>query len=112
VRRLVLVATSGGVAVEGLGGVDWRSGYRSDFPEAAEWILTDRSDHTDEIHLIEAETLLVWGDDDPISPPAVGEHLASLLPNATLRIVAGGTHSMAHDRPEDVAPLIEAHLAV
>jgi pimeloyl-ACP methyl ester carboxylesterase len=55
--------------------------------------------------------LLLWGDNDPLSPIAVGEHLASLLPHATLRVVVGGTHSLAVDHAEEVANHISEHLA-
>jgi len=35
VRRLVLVATSGGIDVDALGAGDWRADYRAEFPTAA-----------------------------------------------------------------------------
>jgi pimeloyl-ACP methyl ester carboxylesterase len=110
VRRLVLVATSGGVDVARLGGSDWRAGYRADHPTAARWITEDRPDHSDEITSINAPTLLLWGDSDPISPVGVGEHLASLLPNARLRVLASGTHSLAIDHAHEVATQINEHL--
>ena len=111
VRRLVLAATSGGVDVAGLGGTDWRPDYRRQFPGAAAWILRERPDHTAELGRITAPTLLLWGDRDEVSPVAVGERLASLLPHAALRLIAGGDHGFAADRPDEVAPLIAAHLA-
>ena len=112
VRRLVLVATSGGVDVARFGAADWREEYRREFPRASAWVTAERPDHTSEIGRIDAPTLLVWGDSDPISPVTVGEHLASLLPNATPRVIPGGTHGMAAERPDDVAPLIAAHLGL
>jgi pimeloyl-ACP methyl ester carboxylesterase len=111
VRRLVLVATSGGVDVARLGGSKWRTGYRESHPAAARWITDDRPDHTEEIPSITASTLLLWGDRDPISPIAVGEHLAALLPNAVLRVIPGGTHSLALDHPNEVVAQIHEHLA-
>jgi pimeloyl-ACP methyl ester carboxylesterase len=111
VQRLVLVATSGGVDVAGLGGADWRAGYRAEHPAAARWITDDRPDHTADLSTVTAPSLLLWGDRDPISPVAVGEHLASLLPNATLRVLAGGTHGLAVELPDDVAAHIGAYLA-
>jgi pimeloyl-ACP methyl ester carboxylesterase len=62
------------------------------------------------IKRITAPTLLLWGDEDSTSPVAVGEELAALLPNAILHVIAGGTHSFAHDRSHAVAELIAAHL--
>jgi len=111
VRRLVLCATSAGVDLARLGGADWRDEYRAEFPDAARWVCDAAvPDHTSELALITAPTLLLWGDADPISPIAVGHHLASLLGDARLEIIPGGTHSFAHDAPATVAPLIAAHL--
>ena len=56
-------------------------------------------------------TLLLWGDNDPISPVGIGQHLARTLPHATLHVLAGGDHSLAKNWAAEVAPLIEAHLA-
>jgi pimeloyl-ACP methyl ester carboxylesterase len=80
VRRLVLALTSGGVPVADLGGSDWRGDYFAAFPKAADWIATPVPDLSDALHCINAPTLLLWGDADPISPVAVGDRLASLIP--------------------------------
>lgn len=45
VRRLVLVATSGGTDVGGLGGSDWREEYRRAYPRAVGWISGEWPDH-------------------------------------------------------------------
>src|SRR5258706_12938405 len=109
--RLILVATWGGVDVARLGGTDdWRADYRRNFPNAAQWIVESRPDHTAEIRDIITPTLLIWGDRDPISPVAVGKHLASLLPEARLEGVANGTHSLAREQPAPVAALIVEHV--
>lgn len=110
VRRLVLVATSGGLDVAQFGAADWRDEYRKKYPNAAPWISEQRVDHTEFLPTIRVATLLIWGDMDPISPVAIGRRLAQLLPNSDLRVLAGGTHSLAHDRPDEVASLIEDHL--
>jgi pimeloyl-ACP methyl ester carboxylesterase len=112
VRRLVLVATSGGVNVARLGASDWRADYRREYPNAASFIFDVRVDLTDRIPSITAPTLLIWGDVDPISPVAVGKHLATLLPKAELVIIRGGDHALARDRADEVAPLIAHHLAL
>jgi len=111
VRRLVLVATSGGIDVAGLGAEEWRDTYRAEYPNAAPWVCQERPDYTDTVSRIHAPTLLLWGDADPISPLAVGQRLAALLPNAALHVVAGGAHALAQERPDDVAALIRDHLA-
>ena len=95
VRRLVLTVTSGGVDMAGLGAADWRADYRRSFPRAAAWI-TDRARSVPlPVEGIVAPTLLIWGDADPISPVAVGKHLAARLPDAGLHVVPGGDHDVA-----------------
>src|SRR5262249_380559 len=87
VRRLVLVVTSGGVNMAGLGADDWRSDYRRSFPRAAEWVTEMRSSPELPVEKIAAPTLLVWGSADAISPVAVGRHLLVRLPDAQLHVV-------------------------
>jgi pimeloyl-ACP methyl ester carboxylesterase len=55
--------------------------------------------------------LLIWGDEDAISPVAVGRHLASRLPHARLEVVPGGDHDVASTHADFVARLIAKHLA-
>ncbi len=109
VRRLVLVATSGGLDVTALGGQDWRPDYARNFPRAANWVREASLDYSADLSCVTQPILLLWGDADPISPLAVGERLQSLLPNAQLHVIAGGTHSMALNRANEIAPLIRAH---
>jgi len=111
IRRLVLVATSAGIDVAALGAENWRAGYRRGNPRAAAWIIRERPDLTAELPSITAPTLLIWGDSDPISPVAVGEALASLLPDSRLVVIAGGTHALAVERAPEVAPAIAEHLS-
>ncbi|MGA0599506.1 alpha/beta fold hydrolase [Caulobacter sp. KR2-114] len=110
VRRLVLTVTSGGVDVEGLGGSNWRETYRRNNPGAA-WITEARPDFTDRLRGVTQPVLLLWGDADPISPVAVGEHLRGLLPNAALRVLPGGDHDLAQTRAAEIAPWVLAHLS-
>ena len=111
VRRLVLVATSGGLDVEALGGRDWRAEYRAEFPDAASWVAEQHVDYTPQLARITAPTLLVWGDQDPISPLAVGRRLASVLPDSHLTVLPGGTHALASEQPVPVARAILGHLS-
>jgi hypothetical protein len=53
---------------------------------------------------------LIWSDADAISPLAIGEYLAGLLPRAELVIVKGAGHMFARDRAGEVAPHIARHL--
>lgn len=111
VTHLVLTATSGGINTAGLGAQDWRPEFVAANPLLPRWFTEFKADITSHLRSIEAPTLLLWGDADPISPVAVGERLAMLLPHAELHVFAGGTHDLAHTHAVHVAPLIDAHLA-
>ncbi len=110
VRRVVLVATSGGIELATDDAQEWRDEYRRSYPGAVSWITDPVSDQRPMLAAIKAPTLLLWGDRDPISPISVGSEFARLLPNATMRVIAGATHSFAFDHPEIGAPLIGEHL--
>jgi len=110
VERLVLVATSGGVDVAKLGGADWRPEYRASLPDVPRWFEVDRTDLSAGLGRIQAPTLVVSGDDDPVSPVAVGELLAAHIPGARRVVVPGGTHLLAVERAEEVLGLIRAFL--
>jgi pimeloyl-ACP methyl ester carboxylesterase len=110
VRRLVLTGTSGGLPMDRLGGAEWRRDYRAAFPKAAAWITETREDLSDRLGSITAPALLLWGDRDAISPPAVGARLQAALPHATLRIVDGGDHNFPQTHAARITPWIGAHL--
>jgi pimeloyl-ACP methyl ester carboxylesterase len=111
VRRLVLVATSGGIDVMGLGAADWRPSYAREYPHARRFIVEQRPDLTGRLAEVRAPALLVWGDADTISPLAVGRRLASVLPRAELVVIPGGDHALARDRAAEVAPHVRRHFA-
>jgi poly(3-hydroxyalkanoate) depolymerase len=54
-------------------------------------------------------TLVLMGRDDPLVPPINGQILASLIPNAELRMIEDG-HLFIVTRPAETAALIEAFL--
>ncbi|MFI4933166.1 MAG: alpha/beta fold hydrolase [Caulobacterales bacterium] len=111
IRRLVLATTSGGIDTAGLGASDWREGYRRENPHVPAWVFEPWGDFTGQIPTITQPALLIWGDADPISPPAVGRRLAELLPDARLRVLPGGTHGLVEERPAEITPWIAQHLA-
>ena len=113
IRHLVLTAPSGGVSVHDLGGADWRTDYRREFPNAAAWITQDmriREDLSSRLTSINAPSLLIWGDSDPISPLSVGHRLHQLLACADLHVVRGGGHDLARTHAVEIAPRIADHL--
>jgi pimeloyl-ACP methyl ester carboxylesterase len=109
-RKLTLMATSGGVNVAALGGVDWRDTFRRLQPSAPNWFVEDRTDITHELGKIQQDVLLVYGDADLIAPPSVGELLAKNLPRARLEVIPKATHDLEIEHPDLIAALIEAHL--
>ena len=111
VTHLVLVATSGGMDVTGLGAEDWRTSVRNDYPALPDWFLNYHEDLTERLSELHMPVLLLWGDADPISPEKVGEKLASCLPHANLQIVADAAHDLAYTHAAQVATLIDRHLA-
>jgi pimeloyl-ACP methyl ester carboxylesterase len=112
VRRLVLVATTGGIDVRRLGAAEWRTGdWLAQRPQMPRWFVDDRSDLGDRLSTLRAPTLVLIGDADPLAPLGVGEYLRDQIPGATLAIVEGGTHGMAEELPERIAALIDRHLA-
>jgi pimeloyl-ACP methyl ester carboxylesterase len=113
VRRLVLVATSGGVDLSPFNIEDWRPEYRAEYPNAAAFITDEATpDLSTALPTIRAPTLLLWAQSDSISPPEVGRYLESRLTRAQARLVIleRGDHMFARDYAEEVAPLIQAHL--
>jgi pimeloyl-ACP methyl ester carboxylesterase len=109
VRHLVLSVTSGGLDLAALGAVDWRP-LVAQTPGLPRWFLDEQRDLTARLGEIRIPVLLLWGDDDPLSPVAVGRRLAELFPAAELIVVEGGTHDLVSERAADVAPYIDRHL--
>jgi poly(3-hydroxyoctanoate) depolymerase len=110
VRKLVLLATSGGVNVAALGGIDWRDTFRRFQPNAPSWFVEDRTDLSGELDRITQQTLLIFGEADLIAPVRVGHFLKAKLPDARLELVPDATHDLESEYPDLIASLIEAHL--
>lgn len=111
VTHLVLAVTSGGVDLTRFGAEDWRPGSRAAHPHAPEWAFAPTDDLTHVIRTIDVPVLLVWATHDPISPLAVGEHLADLFPHARLVSYASDDHWVAREHATEVASEIEILLS-
>lgn len=111
ITHLVLTATSGGINLAELGARNWRPAFMVANPTYPAWFADYTVDLTDLLGTIDIPALLLWGSSDPISPPAVGEKLRSLLPNAGLHILNGGTHDLGFELADTVALLIQEHLS-
>ena len=112
IRRLVLVATSGGVDLSPFDMEDWRPEYRGDYPDALPFITDPHhEDLSEQLRTLSIPCLLLWAKGDRISPPEVGQDLASKLPDARLRVLDFSDHMFARDHADTVAPLIIEHLS-
>ena len=110
ITHLVLAATSGGLNTARLGAIDWRQAFKYENPNLPEWFTSHNSDLTSKLGGIDVPVLLIWGDQDPISPIAVGQELLHLFPHAELHVLPGGEHDVARTHAQSIAPLVEMHL--
>jgi len=60
----------------------------------------DIFDVTDQLPTVSVPALLVCGDDDKMTPPSLSRDLASLIPGASLSLIAGAGHFVMLERPE------------
>jgi pimeloyl-ACP methyl ester carboxylesterase len=60
---------------------------------------------------LEPPALFVWGEHDPLVPPAFGRHVARWLPSAEQVIVPGCGHVPQVERPEETDQLLEGFFA-
>lgn len=110
ITHLVLTVTSGGVDMAPFGAQDWRPDFLAQNPHLPEWFINDKSDLSDQLAQVQQPVLLLWGDDDPISPVAVGQYLAEIFPDADLHVFKGGKHDLGCTHAKQIAPLIDLHL--
>jgi pimeloyl-ACP methyl ester carboxylesterase len=64
-----------------------------------------------DLRKIEAPTLLVWGENDPLIPPAVGDLLREEIPNCRLLLVRRAGHVPMFDQPKEFDAALLAFLA-
>jgi pimeloyl-ACP methyl ester carboxylesterase len=106
IKALVLVATSGGVDLSPFYVEDWREDYQLNF-SVPDWFVNQHTALDNQLKHIHCPVLLIWGDQDPISPVAVGEYLQSVFRNAQLHIIHQGQHDLAFQYAEQVTHLID-----
>lgn len=111
IKGLVLMATSGGLDLSPFYVADWRSEYQKEFTDYPDWFVHAQPRLDTEFSQIQQKTLLLWGDDDVVSPVAVGEFLKHKIRNAHLEIIPDGDHQFAFHYPLEVAEHIHQYLA-
>lgn len=110
ITHVVLSVTSGGVDMSAFQAQDWRPDFEAQNLLVPDWFLRDRSDLSTLLPSLKQPVLLLWGDADPISPVAVGQHLEQILPCASLYVFPQAGHDLGHTHAEQVAPLVDRHL--
>lgn len=56
-------------------------------------------------------TMLVWGQNDPLIPPSIGERWAELIPQARLELIPNATHPIHREQPDAVLRAVLPFLA-
>lgn len=69
------------------------------------------ADQRERAAAIRAPTLVICGDEDAITSPALSEELANLIPGGALDIIAGASHLANLDKPAEFNAAIDAFLA-
>ena len=79
---------------------------------AAAFRLSALAGWTSLLHLpsIRHETLVLCGDDDPVTPHVNHRTMARLIPSARLHTVKGGGHLVLLDSAHEVGPVITSFL--
>ncbi|MFP7170525.1 alpha/beta hydrolase [Terribacillus sp. 7520-G] len=71
------------------------------YPALAAFIRTRGGDlPNDSLQQIQAETMIFWGNRDPLLPPSIGYRLVAELPNATLHVLPDAGHLLPEETPE------------
>lgn len=110
IQGLVLIATSGGIDLSQFNVADWRQSYAKDFLNYPDWFMTTKINYEAQLAQIQQKILLIWGDQDEVSPIAVGQYLKDRFQYATLKIIQGGEHDLANRYAEQVAKEIMLYL--
>jgi poly(3-hydroxyoctanoate) depolymerase len=106
VSHLVLAVTSGGIDLTPFTDHDWRIGSRAANPNNPPWMWEPTDDLSPVLAALPIKTLLLWATDDEISPLAVGQHLATLIPRSRLVAFPSDDHWVARIHADEVADAI------
>lgn len=69
-----------------------------------------RNNLEDELHLIQQPTLLIWGKNDSVTPPMVGEAFHKLIPNSELHFIDKCGHAPMMEVSEAFNHILEKFL--
>ena len=69
------------------------------------------ADQTERVSRIRVPTLILVGDADAITPPALSEELHALIPGSRLEVIAGASHLANLDKPAEFNRVIDDFLS-
>jgi len=69
------------------------------------------AEQSDRAAAIRMPALIIVGDEDAITPPALSEHLHALIPGSRLDVIAGASHLANLDRPAEFNRAIDDFLS-
>ena len=69
-----------------------------------------RNNLGDKLHLINKPTCLIWGNNDTITPPFVGEEFKKLIPNSELHFIDKCGHAPMMEVPVEFNRILEIFL--
>ena len=73
-------------------------------------VLSIDHDYVLPLREIDAPTLILWGEQDPLFPREEQERLAAAIPGATLKVYPESGHAAHWERPEEVVRDLEAFM--
>ena len=69
-----------------------------------------RNNLGDELKEIQTPTLLIWGNNDTITPPFVGKEFNKLIPNSELHLIDKCGHAPMMERPDEFNEILNGFL--
>jgi alpha-beta hydrolase superfamily lysophospholipase len=64
----------------------------------------------EDLAALEIPVFLVWGEEDTLTPPALGERLNDVIPRSSLALLPGCRHFLPEEAPQTVVPLLYEYL--
>jgi 3-oxoadipate enol-lactonase len=93
---------------------EWRrrmlANHRIGITRATAGVIARRGIY-DQLHIIRAPTLILVGDQDSATPPAVAQRIHARIPQSQLAIIPGAGHTSTVEEPEAVNAAILAFLS-
>jgi pimeloyl-ACP methyl ester carboxylesterase len=74
--------------------------------------LRDRADYTADLPSITAPTLIIVGEKDAITPPAMSEKLNKAIPKSNMVVIPGAGHVSSMEKPAEVTAAIRGFVGV